>query len=156
MSEGRCGRRCCVNLQVGTLAATATSPRDELAAAGRRAGDRGKTPAPAALCAAHERMAWPALGSHFVRLLPCGRDLKVFCALCPYPLSSTFYLATTSLFSSRAGWVSPRRRDKCKPLSTRPPSAQFFFLVILRFLLCGRAVGGSSPRLSLRVLATRS
>lgn len=57
-------------------------------------------------------------------LLWC-RDLQVFCAVCLDPLSSTFCLAITSLFSWRTGRVPLCHGDLCKPLGTRPQLPSF-------------------------------
>lgn len=88
-------------------------------AAGRRLRNRGETPAPAALWAS------PAAGLAGFREPLCSPpsprcwDLQVPCALFPDPLYPTFRLATTSLFSWRAGRVPACGRDLCKLLGAR-------------------------------------
>ena len=127
MSKGCCGRRCFLRAGAKTPAATAAAgPLGEVVAVGCCAGYRDETLAPAARWAAGAADLagfWKSLCS-FPPL--CCRDVQVFCSVCPDPLSITFRLATTSLFSWRAGRVPMRHGDLYKPLGTTLPHPPVF------------------------------
>lgn len=91
----------------------------EQAAARLRLRNRGETPAPAALWASRVAGLAGFREPLCSSLPPRCWDLQVSCALFQDPLYPTFRLATTSLFSRRAGRVPACGRGLCELLGAR-------------------------------------
>lgn len=140
--------------QVVTVAAGTLG---EQAAARLRLRNRGETPAPAALWAS--RVAGLAGFREPLCSSPPLRcwDLQVSCALFQDPLYPTFRLATTSLFSRRAGRVPACGRGLCELLGARShPHSTLSFNSWPLCRLCGGRGVSSTLRTILGVQATES